>query len=216
MRIDIFADTVCPWCFIGKRRLEEALAARPQPGMVVRWRTFQLNPAMPEYGMDRQTYLNVKFGGSANAKRVYDTIRQAGEAVGLDFRFDHIERTPNTLKSHQLIHFAAARADQDALVERLFRLYFFEGADIGDTEVLADAAEAVGLDRLEALEALEADDWRETVLQEDQQAREAGIQGVPTYVFNGGYAMSGAQDPKVLMQMFDLARESARTSEPVD
>jgi len=214
MRIDIFADTVCPWCFIGKRRLEEALAARPQPGMVVRWRTFQLNPAMPAYGMDRQTYLSVKFGGSQNANRVYETIRETGRGAGLDFRFDKIDWTPNTLKSHQLIHFAADRGDQDALVERLFRMYFMEGADIGDTEVLADAAEAVGLDRASALDALDANDWRETVLREDEQARAVGIQGVPTFILNGRYALSGAQDPKVLMQMFDLARESAPLPEP--
>jgi predicted DsbA family dithiol-disulfide isomerase len=216
MRIDIFADTVCPWCFIGKRRLEEALAARPQPGMTVRWRTFQLNPAMPEYGMDRQTYLNVKFGGQQTALRVYETIRETGRGAGLDFQFDNIAWTPNTLKSHQLVHFAAEHGDQDALVERLFRMYFMEGADIGETEVLADAAEAVGLDRTAALAALDADDWRETVLREDEQAREAGIQGVPTFIFNGRYALSGAQDPKVLMQMFDLARESTLAAEPVE
>ncbi len=213
MRIDIFSDTVCPWCFIGKRRLEAALAARPQPDLTIRWRPFQLNPAMPEEGMGRQAYLDTKFGGRANAERVYETIQQTGERVGIAFRFDRIAHTPKTLKSHQLLRLAADCGDQDALMERLFRLYFLEGADLGDPAVLANAAAAGGLEPTETHAALLADVGRDTVLREDKQARQAGIQGVPTFVFNGRYALSGAQEPKVLMQMFDLARETVR--EPV-
>jgi len=208
MRIDIYSDTVCPWCFIGKRRLEAALAQRPQPGMTIRWRPFQLNPAMPLEGMARGAYLTAKFGGRANAKRVYDTIQETGRSVGIEFRFDRITHTPNTLKSHQLLHLAAENGDQDALMERLFRLYFLDGADIGDMAVLAEAARAAGLDPTDAYAALSADVGRQFVVDEDQRARQAGIQGVPTFVLNGRYALSGAQEPKLLMQMFDLARES--------
>jgi predicted DsbA family dithiol-disulfide isomerase len=213
MRIDIFSDTVCPWCFIGKRRLEAALSARPQADLTLRWRPFQLNPAMPAAGMERQAYLDAKFGGRANAERVYDAIRETGDSVGLAFHFDRIAHTPNTLKSHQLLHLAADRGDQDALMERLFQLYFQEGADIGNPAVLANAATAAGLEPTETHAALLADARRDAVLREDKQARELGIQGVPTFVFNGRYALSGAQEPKVLMQMFDLARETV--PEPV-
>jgi predicted DsbA family dithiol-disulfide isomerase len=212
MRIDIFSDPVCPWCFIGKRRLEQALREKPQADLVIRWRAYQLNPGMPAEGMDRQAYLSAKFGGAANAARIYDTIRQAGEAVGLPFDFETIARTPNTLPAHELLYLAAERGDQDGLAERLFRLYFFEGADIGDTEVLLRAAGETGLDTDIAAAALAEGRNRNAVLAEEQQARAAGIQGVPTFILNGHYALSGAQEPKVLTQMFDLAREGAPTA----
>lgn len=207
MHVDIFSDTICPWCFIGKRQFEEALRMRPQPDLVVRWRTFQLNPQMPLGGMDRNSYLAAKFGGAANAARIYYNIYQMGQSVGLDFNFEHIERTPNTLKSHELLHFAAQNGGQDRLVERLFELYFKEGANIGELNVLLGATADVGLDPDAARAALESGSARENVEAEDQQAREAGIQGVPTFIFNGRYALSGAQEAKVLAQMFDLPRE---------
>jgi predicted DsbA family dithiol-disulfide isomerase len=208
MHIDIFSDTVCPWCFIGKRRLEQALRQAGPLDLTIRWRAFQLNPAMPAAGIDRQNYLSLKFGGADNAARVYATIAEAGESVGLPFRFDRIGRTPNTLKSHQLIHFAARQGDQDPLVERLFSLYFFEGEDIGEMDVLLDAASDVGLDRDAAADVLASEDARQAVAMEDQQAREAGIQGVPSFILDGRYAVSGAQEPEVLLRMFDLAREN--------
>jgi len=211
MRLDIFSDTVCPWCFIGKRRLERALAERPMPGLEVRWRAFQLNPDMPAEGMDRQDYLTRKFGGAENAKQVYDAVRQAGEQEGIEFAFDRIERTPNSLKSHRLLRFAAEQdggyGDQDPLAERLFRLYFLEGGDISDTEVLVQAAADAGLDPDAARAYLDSGEAVEETRAEDMQARRAGIQGVPTFIFNGQYALSGAQEPKVLFQLFDVARE---------
>lgn len=212
MRMDIFSDTVCPWCFIGKRRLERALAERPQPGMDIRWRAFQLNPDMPAEGMDRQDYLTRKFGGAENAERVYAAVREAGEAEGIPFAFDRIERTPNSLMSHRLLRFAGERGDQDPLVERLFQLYFVEGADIGDAEVLVQAAADAGFDAEAARGYLEAGTGLEATQAEDRQARQAGIQGVPTFVINGHYALSGAQEPKVLFQLFDLAREETGTA----
>ncbi len=207
MRIDIFSDTICPWCFIGKRRLERALAERPQPGLTIRWRAFQLNPDMPAAGMDRQQYLATKFGGADNAERVYATVRQAGEQEDIPFAFDRIARTPNTLRSHQLLTFAATQGDQDPVVERLFNAYFLEGQDIGDIEVLVQAAADAGLDTAAARDYLENDRGLAEAFGEDRQAREAGIQGVPTFIVNGRYALSGAQEPEVLFQLFDLARE---------
>lgn len=209
MRIDIFSDTICPWCFIGKRRLERALAERPQPGLTIRWRAFQLNPDMPAAGMDRQQYLATKFGGADNAERVYATVRQAGEQEDIPFAFDRIARTPNTLRSHQLLTFAATQGDQDPVVERLFNAYFLEGQDIGDIEVLVQAAADAGLDTAAARDYLENDRGLAEAFGEDRQAREAGIQGVPTFIVNGRYALSGAQEPEVLFQLFDLAREDA-------
>jgi predicted DsbA family dithiol-disulfide isomerase len=213
MRIDIYSDTICPWCFIGKRRLERALKERPQPDLAIHWRAFQLNPDMPAGGMDRQDYLARKFGGAENAERVYAAVRQAGEQEAIPFDFDAIERTPNSLMSHRLLRFAGERGDQDPLVERLFNLYFLEGADLEDPEVLIQAAADAGFDAEAARGYLEAGTGLEEVQSEDMQARRAGIQGVPTFIVNGQYALSGAQEPKVLFQMFDLAREETGAAE---
>ena len=213
MRIDIYSDTICPWCFIGKRRLERALAERPQPGLEIRWRAFQLNPDMPAGGLDRQDYLTRKFGGAENAARVYAAVREAGDDEGIPFDFERIERTPNSLLSHRLLRFAGERGDQDPLVERLFNLYFLEGADLENPEVLIQAAADAGFDPEAARGYLEAGTGLEDVQREDMQARRAGIQGVPTFIVNGHYALSGAQEPKVLFQMFDLAREEKPAAE---
>jgi predicted DsbA family dithiol-disulfide isomerase len=207
MEMDIFADVVCPWCFIGKRRLEAALAERPQPGMIVRWRAFQLNPGMPAEGMDRRQYLETKFGGPENAQRMYDQIAQVGREVGIDFDFERIGRTPNTVDAHRLIRMGAAGECEDAVVEGLFRAYFLEGRNIGERDVLVDVADTAGLDRLEAAEYLTGPWERENVEQEDLAGRQAGITGVPTFIVNRKHAVPGAQPPEVLFKLFDLGRE---------
>ncbi|MEX0814728.1 MAG: DsbA family oxidoreductase [Dongiaceae bacterium] len=207
MRLDIFSDTICPWCFIGKRRLERALATRPQPDLAIRWRAFQLNPDMPPDGMDRHAYLEAKFGGAARTARVYDAVTAAGAGEGIDFDFGRIGRTPNTLESHRLLRFAFDQGRQDALVETLFRTYFIDGADIGDRAVLAAAAAEAGLDADAARRFLEGDAEADSVRDEDVLARRQGINGVPCFVFNGRFGLSGAQDPEVFFQLFDLARE---------
>ena len=117
MRLDIFADIICPWCWIGKRRLERALKARPQQGLTTRWRAFQLNPGMPATGMDRREYLAAKFGNDSQAKRIYDVIRAAGESEGLEFNFDKIQQTPNTLRAHRLVRLAQERGKGSQMVE---------------------------------------------------------------------------------------------------
>ncbi len=227
MEIDIFSDTICPWCFIGKRRLDRALAERPQANLTIHWRAFQLNPDMPEGGMDRQRYVEVKFGGPDNAKAVYDQVRAAGESEGIDFAFEAMRRTPNTIASHRLIHHAAGGAAgdgaeggaeganrQDAVVQALFDAYFLRGEDIGDLDVLTAAAEAGGLDAAAARAFLEGDAGDEAVRAEDRGAREAGISGVPCFIFNRQHALAGAHPPEVLHQLFDLAiQEEAAEAE---
>jgi predicted DsbA family dithiol-disulfide isomerase len=209
MELDIFSDVVCPWCFIGKRRLEAALADRPQPALEVRWRAFQLNPGMPAEGMERQQYLELKFGGPENAKRIYDQITAVGAEVGIDFDFSRIARTPNTIDAHRLIRMGAAVEREDAVVEGLFRAYFLEGRNIGETGVLVEIADEAGLDRLEAAEYLTGPWERENVEAEDLAGRQAGITGVPTFIVNRKHAVPGAQPPEVLHKLFDLGREGA-------
>jgi predicted DsbA family dithiol-disulfide isomerase len=207
MHIDIFSDVICPWCFIGKRRLERALAARPQPGLTRRWRAFQLNPDMPAEGMERQHYLAVKFGGAANAQAVYDQVLAAGESEGIAFDFDRMKRTPNTVDAHRLIRFAATHGREDAVVEGLFDTYFLRAEDIGDRDVLVAVAQAAGLDDQAARAFLSSDAEVEAVRAEDQSARQAGINGVPCFIFNGRHALAGAHTPEVLFQLFDLANQ---------
>ena len=183
MEIDIFSDTICPWCFIGKRRLERALAERPQPNLTITWRAFQLNPDMPAEGMERQRYLEV------------------------DFAFEAMTRTPNTIVSHRLIRHATQAGHQDGVVQALFDAYFLRGEDIGDLEVLTAAAEAGGLDAEAARAFLESDAEEQEVRAEDLGARRAGISGVPCFIFNRRHALAGAHPPEVLHQLFDLANQ---------
>ncbi|MBX6320446.1 MAG: DsbA family oxidoreductase [Rhodospirillaceae bacterium] len=207
MRLDIYSDVICPWCFIGKRRLERALAARPQPDLAIHWRAFQLNPGMPPEGMDRQAYLEAKFGGSDRARRMFEMVRAAGAGEGIDFAFDRIKRTPSTLNAHRLVRFAAQYGLQARLLDAIFEAYFLEGRDIGSARVLADVAVAVGFERAAVRLYLQTEADAEAVLGEDRVARRLGISGVPCFVFNGRFALSGAQEPEALFQLFDLARE---------
>jgi predicted DsbA family dithiol-disulfide isomerase len=207
MILDVFSDTICPWCYVGKRRLERALEARPQRDLTIRWRAFQLNPGMPAEGMERKAYIDAKFGGSERARAILDTVRAAGAGEGIAFAFDRIKRTPNTLQSHRLIRFAGTHDRQDETLEALFRAYFLHGRNISDRAVLADVAQDAGLDRGEAADYLAGDADAEAVLGEDALARRAGINGVPCFLFNGRFALSGAQEPEAFFQLFDLARE---------
>jgi len=218
IHIDIFSDTICPWCLIGKRRLEKALAERPnlKPGvdLAIHWRVFQLNPMMPKGGMERQAYLAMKFGGAENAEIVYDRIRRAGAEEGIDFAFKAMKRTPNTVDSHRLIRWAAGQDRESETVEALFQAYFFRGEDIGALAVLVAAAEEAGMDPMEARAFLESEALRPEIVEEDRQARGLGIDGVPCFVFNGRHALAGAQPPKVLVQMLDMAQQEVAA--PVD
>lgn len=215
MQIDIVFDTVCPWCFIGKRRLERALAMRPQLEPHLTWRPFLLNPELPSSGMDRETYLARKFGGDARVKRMQATLGSAGAAEGIPFAFDQIRRTPNSLMSHRLIRLASGYGRQAAAVEAVFQAYFLNGRDIGDIEVLIDLGESLGLNRFAVWSYLRSEIDIDYVLSENSRAHRMGITGVPCYILDGRYAISGAQEPEIFLRLFDLARENATEDIPL-
>ena len=214
LSIDIVSDVVCPWCYIGKRRLEAALARRAsddaQP-VQVRWLAFQLNPDIPAGGVDRRSYLEQKFGGPERAKQIYARIKAAGDEVGIPFDFERIVRQPNTVNAHRLIAWAQDLdlTASDALIERLFRAYFVEGIDIGDIDALARLAGDAGFDATAARAWLASDAGRTAIEAEEQRARALGVTGVPFFVFNQRLAVSGAQPPEVLLG----AMEQAATAE---
>ncbi len=222
MHIEIFSDTVCPWCFVGKRRLERALAARPDLDVRVTWRAFLLNPGMPAGGMDRREYYAAKFGNDAGARLVTSRIVAAGLEEGIGFEFSAIERMPSSIDAHRLIALAGAQGapqdgshggsqepSQDDVVEALFRAYFLEGRDIGDASVLSDIGERAGLERGAAEALLAGTDGVDAVRREDAVAREAGIEGVPMFVFDRRLAVSGAQSPELILRVIDQALAQA-------
>lgn len=203
MQIDIFSDTICPWCYIGKRRLEEALEIRPNLDVSIFWHPFELNPDMPVEGMDRNQYVIAKFGGSEKANEVYRPIREAGESLGISFAFGKGARIPNTARSHALIFWAQQEGMGTAMVEALFRAYFLCGRDIGDTKVLIEIAEAEGMDR-ELVEARFASDFNlEEVRAVSDKMRSIGLSGVPCFIIDRKYAVVGAQDRSVFLDLFD-------------
>jgi predicted DsbA family dithiol-disulfide isomerase len=204
MQIDIVADVTCPWCFIGKRRLERALTMRPDIAATRSWRAFRLNPDLPRDGVPRELFLAAKFGGSRAANR-FRAIVAAGRAEGIDIAFDRIRRTPNTLLAHRLIRLAAAEGRSDAIVEALFHAYFTSGIDIGDIGTLALIAAQNGIDRRRAAAYLDSDAGTAEVLAEEQRARRLGIRAVPCFIIERGYTISGAQEPEMLLPLFDLA-----------
>jgi predicted DsbA family dithiol-disulfide isomerase len=213
MRVDIISDTICPWCYVGKRRFERALAGLPLGTPVeVAWWPFQLNPQMPAEGRERSSYLIERFGSAERAAEIFRQIEAAGRGEGIPFAFDRILRTPNTMLSHRLIANAAESGRQNDLVEVLFRRYFEEGADIGRLEVLAACAAEAGLDTAAASAYLEGDDGRAEVEAGDVSARKLGVNGVPCFIVNARYAISGAQEPEVFRRVFDLA--AGETAEP--
>ena len=213
--IDIVSDTVCPWCYVGKRRLERALAAKPEETQVkIGWRPFQLNPEMPEGGMDRRDYLEAKFGGKEGAKRVYSAIEEAGKGEGLPFDFSQMARQPNTVNSHRLIDYAGKNGHQDEIVEALFQAYFMDGRDIGSVDELVEVATDAGLKEAPVRDYLESDEDLERIQAEDAMARQMGVQGVPCFIINNKYAISGAQDPAVFLQAWEQIQKEMAEGEP--
>ena len=205
MHIEIVSDVICPWCYIGKRRLERALARRPSLVVTRSWRAFQLHPELPIEGVPHGLYLAAKFGGSHNARRACAVLSTAGRGEGIDFAFDRIGRAANTLRAHRLIRFAADEGAGDDVVEALFRAYFFEGLDIGAIDVLAAIAGRAGLHCAAVRNYLAGAAGTREVLAEDRRARDLGIHAVPCFVLERGYAISGAQEPEMLLSLFDLA-----------
>jgi predicted DsbA family dithiol-disulfide isomerase len=205
--IDIVSDVVCPWCYIGKRRLEQALAMVPVKP-VIRWRPFQLDPTIPETGLDRAAYLERKFGSAAQVAALHLRLVEAGMIEGIRFRFEQIRRSPNTLDAHRLIRWSHSLNLQDALVERLFDRYFVEGGDIGDRSVLIQIAQESGMAGTVVAQLFAEGADISTVQEEIATARRLGIVGVPTFIFGGRHAISGAQSKTVIAAAIRRAQET--------
>ena len=204
IQIDLFSDVICPWCFIGKRRLERALKIRSNPRVDINWRAFQLNPDMPKNGIAREQYIEAKFGGPERAQGIYDNIRRVGETEGLEFRFDKIKRTPNTILAHRLISWSKHLKISDLVVERLFKAYFFEGLDIGSVETLIELLEELEINTEAFKSYIKTDNGIDEVSNETRFAYEHGITGVPCFIFDKKYSVSGAQEPEAFFPLFDL------------
>ena len=199
--LDIFSDPVCPWCMIGKAHLDRALERIGDHPFRIEWHPFQLNPDMPKGGADRRDYLEAKFGGQMNAAKAYLAVQQAAEAAGVEFNVKKIERQPNTLDAHRLIHWAGLEGCQTAVVSGLFRAYFRDGRDIGQPEVLADIAAEAGMDREIVLRLLASDADRDDIMARDADARQKGVRAVPTFLIARHYVVSGAQPPELWEQV---------------
>jgi predicted DsbA family dithiol-disulfide isomerase len=203
MHIEVISDVICPWCFIGKRHLEAALALLAEDGLkfTVSWRPYQLNPDMPLDGVERAAYRAAKFGSAARAKELDVGVAQAGQAAGLEFHFDRMQRTPNTMLAHRAIRLAGEAGVQDAMVERLFVAYFQQGLDIGAFPVVASLAAEVGV----APDRLAGDAGWTEVVAEDAAARRAGLNGVPSFLMQGYLLFSGAMPAEAMAEHFRKA-----------
>ncbi len=208
VRIDVVSDVVCPWCFIGKRRLEKALALRPDIPIEVYWHPYFLNDWIPPEGMSREQYLTTKFGSPERYKGIAQRVGAAAAEEGLVYASDKMTRQPNTLDCHRLIRWASGIGKAAEMKQRLMDLYFTEGADLTNRAVLVDAAAEVGLDPEDVAAALDSDQDIESVGQEAQQAKEAGIEGVPCFIFGGKFAVSGAQAPEYLAAAIERAAQA--------
>jgi predicted DsbA family dithiol-disulfide isomerase len=213
VRIDVVSDVVCPWCFIGKRRLEKAIALKPDIPVEVHWRPYYLNDWVPREGMSRNEYLTAKFGSPERYKEIAGRVQQAAAAEGLTYAVDKISQQPNTADAHRLIRWAEAIGKAADMKQALMDLYFTEGADLTDREVLAKAAGSVGLDVEETRKRLASDEDVAQVEREAEQAKEAGIQGVPMFIFGGKFAVSGAQAPEHLADAIERAAQEREAAE---
>ena len=213
LTIDVVSDVVCPWCFIGKKRLEKALALRPDTPVEVRWHPYFLNDWVPREGISRDAYLTKKFGSPERYKSIAGRVADAAAAEGLTYNVGGIARQPNTLDCHRLILWARNTGDPARMKQRLMELYFTEGADLTDREVLVQAAADCGMDPAVTRDLLASDRDVERVTQEAEQAKEAGIDGVPCFILGGVMAVSGAQDPTYLADAMGRAvQEVAKRS----
>jgi predicted DsbA family dithiol-disulfide isomerase len=206
LTVDVISDVICPWCYIGKRRLEKAVAALAGRERVrVRWHPFQLNPHMPREGMSRKEYRTAKFGSWERSLALDAQVAEAGRAEGIPFDYAKVMRTPNTLDAHRLIGLGDTEGIQDAVVEAVFRAYFAEGRDISQTTVLLDVVAGAGLKRGRAEAVLNSDEGLAAIRAAEAQARRAGVQGVPHFLINGTLALSGAREPSAFLDAFEQA-----------
>ena len=207
--IDVVSDVVCPWCYIGKRRLAAALnriaQRRGDIDFQVSWHPFQLNPELPADGVDRKRYLEDKFGGPERAAEIYARVREAGASVGIPFAFERVLRQPNTLDAHRLIGWAQRQRAADGLVEALFRAYFIDGRYLGDRGELAAIAAEAGFAAAAAQAMLDGAEGVDEVRSMDARVRELGVTGVPFFIFDNRFAVSGAQEPEALVGVIEEA-----------
>jgi predicted DsbA family dithiol-disulfide isomerase len=201
LHIDVISDVVCPWCLVGKRRLENAIAAHAKP-VTVRWLPFQLNPTMPKEGINRREYRTKKFGSWERSLELDAQVAAAGAAEGIHFAFDRIERTPNTLDAHRLIWLADKESVQDAVVEALFRAYFTDGRDISNRQALIDVVAQAGLDRNRAEAVLNGDEGMEAIKEAEGLSQRHHVDGVPFFIVNGKITLGGAQQPDAFVAAF--------------
>lgn len=209
LTVEVVHDLVCPWCFLGTRRLMRTLRRRPDLLIDLIWRPFLLNPDMPRGGMPRPEYVVRKFGGEDRARRLYASIGEIGRNEGVLFRFDRIRRTPSSLDAHRLVKFAARQGRADALVEALFSAHFTDGLDIGNAASLALIAGACGLDRAAVRAFLASEQEADAVHADNLRAHRLGINGVPCFVVAGCHAIAGAQEPEVIERLLDVAAVEA-------
>jgi predicted DsbA family dithiol-disulfide isomerase len=208
MVIDVYADIVCPWCYIGTRRLASAIAQRPGVPVERHWRPFQLQPALPKAGVAWPEFVERKFGGAERAREVFARVASVGAADGIAFDFERVAGAPNTRDAHRLILFAGREGREWELADALFAAYFARGRDLGDHEQLAEVAASVGLSRATARDYLAGDEGGAEVDASQREAYQAGVTGVPFYVLDGRYALSGAQPLEVFLRALDLAGEA--------
>jgi len=208
--VAVVSDVVCPWCYVGKRHLEAALATLAEAGdpvPVVRWHPFELNPGLPPDGVPRREYLERKFGGPARAGQIYDRVRSAGTQAGIAFDFERIQLQPNTRDAHRLVAWAQSQGDADALVEALFRAYFIEGRFVGSQEVLAEIAGASGFDAAAAADFLFSGHGTDEIGAAEARAADLGVSGVPFFIVDGRYGLSGAQPSEAIVGAIRRARQ---------
>ncbi|MCI5112916.1 MAG: DsbA family oxidoreductase [Marivita sp.] len=209
VKLDIMSDPICPWCYIGKTYLDRALAQRPDHPFLITWHPFQLNPDMPKDGMDRRAYLETKFGGKEGAVRAYAPVVENAEKAGLTINFEGIQKTPNTLDAHRLIHWAGIEGLQTPVVDALFSAYFVEGRDIGASDVLADIADSCGMDASVVLRLLASDADQREIVERDAAARGMGVTSVPTFIVASQHAVPGAQPTELWLQVLDDLAQGA-------
>ena len=210
LHIDFIADVVCPWCYIGWRRLEQALAMRPDVAAEVVWRPYQLDPSIPEEGVDRRAYMEAKFGSDPDRRKaMLEALNEAASGVGLDLRLADIPISPNTNAAHRLIRWAQGQGLQQPVLEAVLRAYFVELKDIGDPVVLADLAETAGMERMTVLRLLSEGADKDAVTREHMMAVQGGVTGVPFMIFGGKVAAVGAEAPERLAMAIDKALEAA-------
>ncbi|MFK7875383.1 MAG: DsbA family oxidoreductase [Paracoccaceae bacterium] len=212
IKLDIISDPICPWCYIGKTHLDTALALRADHPFQIEWHPFQLNPDMPKEGMDRRAYLERKFGGKDGAVKAYAPVVENAEKAGLTINFDGMQRTPNTIDAHRLIHWAGIEQKQTEAVDALFDAYFVQARDIGDHDVLADLADGIGMDASVVLKLLQSEADKDDIAKRDAHSRQMGVSSVPTFIVANKHAVPGAQQPDLWAKVIDELVEQVKAN----